>query len=202
MPETPFFAGIDYGSKMAGTTVICFTAGQELQFSAVPPKKNADDWIVEWVETNKPATVFLDAPCSLPGIYRGLPTFRDYHYRQCDRILGAMSPMFLGGLTARAMRLVEELSAFQAEVVEVYPGALLRQLQLAKGAEAPYKKGKVMQEWMNIIQAQVPTYSIDWPKKETTWHHVDAVLAWMSGARFYDGTILWHGDPVEGMIAT
>jgi uncharacterized protein len=49
--------------------------------------------------------VCIDAPLSLPGVFTGLAGCDDYFYRASDRALRAMSPMFLGGLTARAMRL-------------------------------------------------------------------------------------------------
>ena len=103
--------GIDYGSKMAGTTVIAYLKSGKLHFAQSQKKKDADLFVENWVAQHQPRAIFLDAPLSLPGVYTEPEAYDDYFYRAGDRLLRAMSPMFLGGLTARAMRLSRRLKA-------------------------------------------------------------------------------------------
>ena len=134
------FVGIDYGSKTSGNTVICYHDGQVIHFYDAD-KKDADLFILDWI-TNRQSvlnesttdidpinTVFLDAPLSLPAVYHSRAGFSNYHYRQCDVALKAMSPMFLGGLTARAMELKHHLKdKANVETYEVYPKAIAQRL--------------------------------------------------------------------------
>lgn len=95
------FAGVDYGSKLAGTTVITFLSQNQLVTYQSPKGKNADDWLKNLLSTQKIGTIYIDAPLSLPSAYCGKGD--NFHYRKADQMLHAMSPMFLGGLTARAI---------------------------------------------------------------------------------------------------
>ena len=97
--------GIDYGAKLAGTTAICFEQSGQLKIWQSEKKKDADKFVQESIKQLQPTTVFIDAPLSLPLAYFG--EGENYFYRECDKILKGMSPMFLGGLTARAMRLAK-----------------------------------------------------------------------------------------------
>ena len=103
--------GVDYGSKMAGTTVVAVARERQIDLLQSGRKQDADAWLLETAVAQQPDHIFLDAPLSLPGVYRHLPGRSDYFYREADRELQAMSPMFLGGLTARAMQLHERLRA-------------------------------------------------------------------------------------------
>lgn len=186
--------GVDYGSKMAGTTAI---ASLNLSDSAVrvfasAKNKDADLWISEWLLAYGPDAVFLDAPLSLPGVYRGLADFSDYFYRGCDRQAGAMSPMFLGGLTARAMRLTSLHTQFQW--FEAYPGGLARKFHLA---DLGYKQAaehipRVVAELAKQFRLQIPHLN--------SWHQVDAVLAMLVGLRHRQGVATALGNQVEGLI--
>jgi hypothetical protein len=91
--------GVDYGSKLAGTTVTCTldAPSGQVHFQKSAPREDADAFLRNYLLQSQPAFIFLDAPLSLPGVYRGLAGCRDYFYREADRQLGAMSPMFLGG---------------------------------------------------------------------------------------------------------
>ena len=95
--------GVDYGSKLAGTTVIAYNMGDGIRLERSKKNQDADQMIIDFVAEYNPQVIGIDAPLSLPGVYTGLVGFEDYHYRACDKALKAMSPMFLGGLTARAM---------------------------------------------------------------------------------------------------
>jgi uncharacterized protein len=197
------FAGIDYGSKTSGNTVICHHDGQQIQFYNAD-KKDADAFIIDWITQrqtvqNHPTikAIFLDAPLSLPAVYHSIQGFSNYHYRKCDISLKAMSPMFLGGLTARAMELKHHIKEkLNTDTYEVYPKALAQQLL----PELYHKKltfnemGRLCQVLTNMVPA------LTLAECPTTQHQFDALLAWVSGYRFVHQQHLVFGDIREGII--
>lgn len=191
------WAGIDYGSKMAGTTVIAAPNEQrKIQFFQSEKKKDADRFIMEWVGGQEiPPPLFLDAPLSLPIVYRNSDGGSDYFYREADKAVKAMSPMFLGGLTARAMKLSHHLSTLGCTVYEVYPGHLARTWELnAHG----YKKQKdYLPAVLEAIQPHLPLPLAQTPEN---WHQIDALLAFLSGYRFFQNTHQTFGSVTEGCI--
>jgi uncharacterized protein len=190
-------AGIDYGSKLAGTTAIAAFEPGVLSFKQSNPKQDADRFILEWAAEFKPERAFLDAPLSLPGIYRYPGQYQDYFYRQGDRALRAMSPMFLGGLTARAMQLKDQLERMDIEVLEVYPAHLAKLMSLDA---LQYKKSlPQIAVIMPILTAQLPGQP-QLPPLPSSWHQVDALLALISGIRYLRGAHQAFGHPQEGLI--
>ena len=150
--------------------------------------RDADGFILHKVQQLCPETIYLDAPLSLPMVYSR--PGQDYFYRESDKVLGAMSPMFLGGLTARAMRLKFTLEQIDIKVFEIYPAGLVKSIS----AGAFYKKdldafAKEMEEKMQIT---CPTLA--------SWHQADAVLAWCSGLRHHQGVNASYGRQEEGII--
>jgi predicted nuclease with RNAse H fold len=118
--------GVDFGAQRSGNTVVAVKTGSTTTLHRSAKGQETDPWIVELLTELKPALVAIDAPLSLPGIYLtpreySEHKYTDYFYRACDRELQAMSPMFLGGLTARAMRLKDILARMNVEVIETYP---------------------------------------------------------------------------------
>lgn len=192
---TESIVGIDLGSQLAGTTVLA--TGVPVRFYPSVKKKNADTFILETLKNLPVSTVYLDAPLSLPGVYRPLPGFTDYFYRQGDRELQAMSPMFLGGLTARAIRLKDTLEAQGIKVYEAYPAPLAKLWGLP---ELGYKKQKShIQEISNKLRNDLP-FPIPDAKDLLDWHHVDALLALAIGYRHQTGQAQSYGNELEGMI--
>ncbi|MEM9882742.1 MAG: DUF429 domain-containing protein [Planctomycetota bacterium] len=188
MPDRPLI-GIDYGSKLAGTTVLVIGPGP-LRFVSSKKKQDADALIESTLTGFPEADVYLDAPLSLPGVYRGLPGCDDYHRRAGDRQLGAMSPMFLGGLTARAMRLAAACPHVTWH--ETYPAAQAKRLGLDP---ARYKKSTTH------LPAMTASLGLDVdPTEVTSWHHFDALLAYLAGQRHRSGTAQTYGDKAEGEI--
>jgi predicted nuclease with RNAse H fold len=185
------FAGIDYGSKTAGTTAICFNRNDTLFIQQSIKNKDADKFILDFAEKFTPEYIFIDAPLSLPGIY--FKKGDDYFYRQCDREVNAMSPMFLGGLTARAIRIKDLLSSAQIKIKEVYPAGLVKILTIDN---EPYK-AKDTEPFWEKIKRYLPLPVLETP---VNWHQVDAVLAWLSGYRFYNNENVEIGNPEEGVI--
>ncbi|NBB20871.1 DUF429 domain-containing protein [Runella sp. CRIBMP] len=197
------FAGIDYGSKTSGNTVVCYHDGQAIHFYEAD-KKDADLFIIDWISKynlaqNRPTlrTIFLDAPLSLPAVYQSIAGFSNYHYRRCDVVLKAMSPMFLGGLTARAMELKQHLQdKMNVETQEVYPKAIAQILL----PDHYHKKltTNEMEALCRRLSRVIPELCLaEYPK---TQHQFDALLAWVSGYRFMNQQHLVFGDIQEGII--
>lgn len=190
------WVGVDYGSKLAGTSVLAFAKNGTVHFRQTRKKEDADQALHRWIEEEKPQQVFMDAPLSLPAVYRNDQHGDDYFYRQADRALKAMSPMFLGGLTARAMRLVAGLKEnLQIDFHETYPGYLAKLLELPKDQ---YKKEK---KYLPILtDALCRQYPLELNQIPENWHQFDALLAYISGLRFQSGVHQTFGDLEEGQI--
>ena len=197
MKQPPFsFIGVDYGSKLAGTTAICFWKKKGIHFIQSQKKKDADQFLIQQINQLQPSHVFFDAPLSIPGVYSiSTSQYDDYFYRQADRDLNAMSPMFLGGLTARAIRLKHQLESQHIKVVEIYPSALAKVLGLpALG----YKKQQqnLAATWAKL-QEELPFTCSESPKN---WHQFDSVLAFYSGYRYLVDKCESYGNKEEGII--
>ena len=187
-------AGIDYGSKLAGTTAIAFPLDSTIAVVKSKKKQNADAFIFQWAKENTPTCLFIDAPLSLPGVYHSPEQYEDYFYRKADRQLSAMSPMFLGGLTARAMQLKASLTS--VEFREVYPAGLARLIELDLKR---YKKDTAYMP--EAIQALRPVFEgFELPTELPDWHCYDALLALGTGYRFMHAKHITYGTSEEGQI--
>ena len=186
--------GIDYGSNLAGTTAVCHLQGSALKFQISRKGSSADEFLLKTINELKPALIFIDAPLSLPLVYRSSDKADDFFYRTCDRALGAMSPMFLGGLTARAMRFVQSLKSIGIEVYETYPAHTAKLLKLQD-----YKTQIESVQGQLSELSQSIGLSTRWPET-TSLHHIDAYLAWWSGQRFLRREHVTTGNKQEGVI--
>jgi uncharacterized protein len=187
MPPTRFI-GVDFGAKLAGTTAVCFEKNSQLHLLQSTKKQDADAWLHQIILEQNPSAVYMDAPLSLPGVYHGKG--EDFHYRACDRAVGAMSPMFLGGLTARAMKLCAAFS--DIPFFEIYPA---QQIRLHYPTDIHYKKN--LAEFLNMLSRDLPK---PFGKQPENWHQLDAALAWISGWRHQRGEALKFGEENEGLI--
>lgn len=181
--------GIDYGSKMAGTTAICWKQGSQLHVRQSSKNKDADKFIFTHVAELEPQRIYIDAPLSLPSIY-SKGTGNNYFYRECDVKLKAMSPMFIGGLTARGIKLKDELIKGGVEINEVYPAALVRTLSLGQTYKQDLEKFRIAIS--DLLEAEIPSIA--------NWHQADAILAWISGKRHQENNEESYGRPSEGII--
>ncbi len=193
--------GIDYGSKLAGTTVLCAMEAEEkiVRIQTTRKKQDADQFLKKELRETKPDLVFLDAPLSLPKVYslpldEKVPEGADFFYRKGDRQLRAMSPMFLGGLTARAMRLKAEM--FPIPFFETYPAVQAQRLGLEKWN---YKKKKkdIDPCWEAIAQQVADWQLLRMPEN---WHEIDALLALVAAERYVTQQQAIYGDQAEGLI--
>lgn len=149
--------------------------------------------ISDFLNECKPDIVFLDAPLSLPKAYFGKG--EDFFYRKGDKKIGAMSPMFLGGLTARAIKLKTHFEKMGITFLEAYPGGLAKEWELGLFG---YKKEK---DHLEKVTEEVLTHlQLDMVKLPTTWHEVDALLAYAIGKRYQVKEAHFFGDEKEGGI--
>jgi predicted nuclease with RNAse H fold len=190
MPITKTLIGIDFGSKLAGTTVIAILEHEKLHFLKSEKDKDADAFIKEVLSKYHPTLIGIDAPLSLPGVYCKLDNCNDYFYREADKGLKAMSPMFLGGLTARAIKLKASLAVHT--FYEVYPAALSRVFDLQS---LDYKKEK--SQIILVAQKLLNEISLNTHHVFTTWHEVDALLALCSVIRIYKSEAISFGNKDE-----
>jgi uncharacterized protein len=197
--------GIDFGAKTAGTTVAAAFDGTKTSIHAVCKGEDADIALEEILRQCAPSIVCIDAPLGIPGVYRGIPGCTDYFYRECDKRLRAMSPMFLGGLTARAMRLAASVRSTlpNIQLLETYPAAQARRLLLNTAENKGEYKGRkeFIPTILQAIECAVKPHStIPIPKELPDWHSVDAVLALIAAERYASGAHELYGTAEEGMI--
>jgi len=184
--------GIDFGSKKAGTTAICFWHEHALDFRQSCKNEDADKMLLDMLGLLKPKLIMIDAPLSLPRAYNHSANENaDYFYRQCDRALKAMSPMFLGGLTARAIQFKHKALALGVEVIETYPAA-----QAKKLCWDQYKKQPCQQLALKVTDQ----FSVKLKRNIENHHQLDALLAFIAGMRYISNEHETIGDKEEGVI--
>lgn len=190
--------GIDFGAKLAGTTVIArMYEHNKVDFFASTKKQDADGFILDFVSQNENIWLaYIDAPLSLPLVYSQNSSEGSYFYREADKATGAMSPMFLGGLTARAMQLSVQLSKLGVKVVETYPSKLAEVLKLK---EKNYKKEKYQIEPLCEEIKDISGLMFD-SEAVKTWHHFDALLCLYSAKRYEMQAAMVFGNEKEGTI--
>lgn len=186
------FIGIDFGAKNAGTTAICFAFNNKLK--VVQSKKNcdADLFCHNWIKNLSPRHILIDAPLSLPLAYFGKG--EDFFFRLCDRETAAMSPMFLGGLTARAMRMAAHFKSQGIVFTETYPRLVYQ--QLFPDIPKPSNKDEVS----SIVPKLEEVIGINLQMDHLNVHSMDAVLAWVAGWRLLQKQAIQKGNPTEGLI--
>lgn len=182
--------GIDFGAKLAGTTVICYDNNKTLYFEQSENKQDADLFVQQKAELLQPDFVFIDAPLSIPDAYYGKGD--DFHYRICDREMQAMSPMFLGGLTARAMKLCHLLDV---KMYETYPSYFLnKELKLSPDGK------RIKQITAELLDQLCDLLPVPWDVPPANIHQLDALAAWFSGYRWFTDSAIFIGDSEEGLI--
>jgi predicted nuclease with RNAse H fold len=186
--------GIDYGAKLAGTTSIAIAdKKQSIKILSTTKGIDADKFITGHLVNYSNAIVCIDAPLSLPVVYINPEIGNDYFYRKSDKLLQAMSPMFLGGLTARAMQL--KASNNHLPFFEVYPAALARELDLTTMS---YKKEKTAIK--SVVKTLIKTFNLVCTHEFISWHEVDALIALCVGLRIKSNKAVNYGEKHEVII--
>lgn len=190
-PTPGTFIGIDLGARSSGNTVICRRERGLFVFERTQQGKDGDAWLEDRIHEMRPGAIYIDAPLSLPGAYFGRGS--DHFFRAADVQARGMSPMFLGGLTARAIRLAEHWRGQGIAVHEVYPAALIRRawehLHIAPGRAIPRHKLRIMAGMCTLP-----------PPAPADRHEADAWLCWVIGHRHRGGKAIAFGVPEEGLI--
>jgi predicted nuclease with RNAse H fold len=190
--------GIDFGAKKAGTTVVArMYDHNKIDFFASAQNQDADQFLLDFIQGQEDIWLaYIDAPLSLPAVYKRVNGSNDFFYREADKMTGAMSPMFLGGLTARAMKLRLEVEQLGVKMVETYPSKLAEVLQLK---EKGYKGDK--KDISNLCDSlkEISSFQFD-NALVKDWHHFDALLCLYSAKRFEMQAAMVFGKPDEGTI--
>lgn len=187
-------AGIDFGARFAGTTAIAVFGTNRISIHQSAKKEDADAFLAGHLELFPDSAIIgFDAPLSLPGVYSGLKGYSDFQYRKVDRELKAMSPLFLGGLTARAMAMKHRFSRLR--FIETYPARQADRLELHalnyKKNDARYKQ-LVERLSLELKGVEVPTVN--------TTHQFDALLALLAAVRVQNHCATQLGAHEEGLI--
>ena len=189
--------GVDYGSKTSGFTCAAIINDVGISVYQATKNKDADKWLKDLLEPLKPNVIGIDAPLSIPGALREIDGFTNYHYRKADLEAKAMSPMFLGGLTARAIELAQWLRQTTAsKVIEVYPKLTAQELQLDSKR---YKKDKAFLPEAKDALASDTGWNLDGVEVDN-WHRFDALMALRTAELYINEKANTLGDKAEGLI--
>ncbi|MFN4082599.1 MAG: hypothetical protein ACK4K9_03105 [Bacteroidia bacterium] len=189
-------AGIDFGSKTAGTTVICF--GSEnigLSFLCSNNKQDTDEWLIEKLKNLKPNHVFIDAPLSFPLALLTKDINGNFLYRKADEETGAMSPLFLGTYSARAIKLMLTFND-TVKFFETYPAQLLKTLNYQNLYSK--KQKNISSELLKSLN-KISGFNLTENDILNT-HYLDAYLCWISGLRYLQNKYITFGNREEGLI--
>lgn len=192
MTEPKTWMGVDFGAKFAGTTAVCFPDNKGLMMAHSTKKQDADQYLHMLIGKLQPTRVFIDAPLSLPGVYTSAGN--DYFYREADKMVGAMSPMFLGGLTARAIKLKNAFPDIR--FIESYPSYLAKK-HLTNVLPSYRVKRKTQQLTKSVLEAIAESPVKNVP---ANIHQLDAFLCWVIGKRYGEGKAQYFGNEQEGLI--
>ncbi len=189
--------GIDFGAKLAGTTAIAATVDGQLQVWQSQPNEDADTFILNISNQLNTKLIFIDAPLTLPSVYAQVQATpaSDFFFRAADREVQAMSPLFIGGLTARAIRLRTLLAAQGVALLETYPTQLVK--LLFPHLNGYKKNAAALPAFAEALQHLLPFPLLEQPRN---WHQFDGLLAWYSGYRHLRGEAHLYGDATEGRI--
>jgi predicted nuclease with RNAse H fold len=187
--------GIDLGSKNSGNTALCYNHNNALHFIQSRKGEDEFDLIFKTIEKQAIKIICIDAPLSLPGVYFEKNSYKDYFYRECDRLCKAMSPMFIGAFTARAIQLKNLLEEKNLVVLEVYPKKLVEVLNL-KAIYPSKKENNVPNELIEKTKHLLPLAF----QKINNMHQYDSLLCWLSGYRYLKKEHTVFGNKTEGQI--
>jgi len=196
MSESKCIIGIDFGAQLAGTTCcsVKHIGTNTVTILTSTKGKSADAFIYDCVKQFTPVLIGIDAPLSLPLFYKNPQRYSDNNYRFCDRELSAMSPMFLGGLTSRAMKIRYELERQNIQCIEVYPKAFVKKQSLDS---LGYKAAK--ENIQNCVEALMKIVDVTVNESLSTWHEFDSLVALAITERYYTNNADSVGDE-EGYI--
>ncbi|TVR79848.1 MAG: DUF429 domain-containing protein [Saprospirales bacterium] len=183
--------GLDFGANKSGNTAIAISNGSAIEFHQSKAKESADDWLATMVTRFPPEIIAIDAPLSLPAGWCG--GTGDLFYRECDQKLKAMSPLFLGGLTARAVKFSRRLRHRGVEVIESYPKGFVNHLL---DGQYPEPEGD-LNPVLSMLPGNIKLRLTSQPSNE---HQMDALICLVVAYRFSQRQTIRFGKYGEGII--
>lgn len=191
--------GIDYGSKLSGNTVISILKNTKIYFLDVDENVDADQFILNAARHFEPDVITLNAPLSLPGVYCQTDGCSNHQFRKADEELCTVSPMVIGGLTARAIELKAQIEKeLPTKVFETCSKAQAKNYDLCN---LGYKKNKMgLLTCRNVLSSKLNPNIMFNCMDIKSWNHIDAFLALISSMRIVTGHALPFGDEKEGLV--
>ncbi len=191
--------GIHFGSKLSGNTVISLIKQNKIYFLDVDKEVDADIFIYNAAKHFKPDVIFMNAPLSLPGVFSNKVDCDDHEYRSADKEICSISPMIIGGVTARAIALKKKLeSELNTKVYETCSKAQAHNYELMKMG---YKTTQLrLHSCRNHLESKLNPRLMFCCQDVKSWDHIDAMLSLITAMRFVTGQALPYGNPDEGLI--
>lgn len=187
-----YYWGLDFGANRSGNTALAISDGRQIDFYQSRPKESADDWLEEMLVLFPPKIIAVDAPLSLPAGWCGGDG--DLFYRGCDKELQAMSPLFLGGLTARAVKMARKLRELGINVIECYPKGFVNHLLKGVYPEVGDDFGNLMYH----LPPEHQTVTIN--NQPVNEHQLDALICLIIAFRYAEKATMKFGKYEEGII--
>jgi HAD superfamily phosphoserine phosphatase-like hydrolase len=167
----------------------------------------SDSEIIQFVLSNQPALVAIDAPLTLPNGSGGT-----YGSRMCDRILQGMkgkycknpnfapfSPSLIAPLMIRGYTLQKRLLDKVYGIIEIHPGTTIEFLELSPSTLDRRKWRK--EDWVRLLfnlKKQIHIIESIPPNP----HLIDSIIAAYTAKLHVDGKTKRIGDEEEGIIIT
>ncbi|GJQ63718.1 MAG: hypothetical protein SCALA702_27710 [Melioribacteraceae bacterium] len=179
--------GIDLGGRTTNKTAVSLLDSENRSVEVyssedvgrVTAKNDAN--FINFVNNLNADIIGIDAPLSLPDF-----TKPDYLYRKADKVAGALSPMTIGEITARAIFLSHNLNA---PTFEVYPKSLLKLHNLPSTG---YKNDP--SKLITIVEAIKQIYSIQINDFPLTGDNVDSILCSVVLLHYIEGNYEMYGE--------
>jgi uncharacterized protein len=183
--------GIDFGARRSGNTAVAIAEDGKVRFYQTKKDQDTDAWLEELIEKHPPTLIAIDAPLTLPAGWCG--GIGDLFYRQCDEELRAMSPLFLGGLTGRAVKFHRKSKDAGIKMLETYPKGFVNNLLDGEYPEVGSDLNPILQKLPKDIQLELN----EQPANE---HQLDALICLVVAFRFTKKEACAFGKYGEGLI--
>lgn len=187
--------GLDLAGSEKRVTGFCLLV-PPLRVRLAPLHSDAE--ILGAIEAVRPDVVSIDAPLALPRGRRSLEVAGPPHLRACDRELLRRHirffPLTLGPmrmLTARGIRLKEELGRRGIPVIESYPGGAQDVLGMPR-----------KQHGEEALRRSLVDFGVSGEIERTDLTHdeLDAVCCGIVGLQYLRGEAVALGDPEEALL--
>ncbi|MCH8555192.1 MAG: hypothetical protein LAT76_08545 [Schleiferiaceae bacterium] len=198
MERKQVWAGVSLGGKYTGDSALAIYSNGQILIVQPDEGVDSDAFSTQVIEQFAPEIITIDAPITIPGALTKTSGCFDYHFRQADKECGCISPMIIGGRTARAIELKSVWEKLGKEVYETSPRLLARDFGLR---EMGYRKtGLHLRNCAALLKASFNP-DINLAERDiSNWTRLDALLALMTAMKIETKTATSIGNPEEGLI--